>query len=152
MKNETKTKIILTTTAFLLGIFLCLEGLEISNIGTNENNAPGPILILVGFIFILAGVMIIFGKKTKFNNFLASLLTAIMGIIGGWISLYGDTSNFSGNGMLISQITNLPLERIMFGLGSLICFLVSAYAFRLFLKSKWSDHLKANSDGSMGSE
>ena len=138
MKNETKTKIILTTTAFLLGIFLSLEGLEIINIGTNENNAPGPILILVGFSFILAGVMIIFGKRRKLNNFLASLLTAIMGIIGGWISLYGDSSNFSGNGMLVSHITKLPLERIMFGFSSLLCFLVSVYAFWLFLKSKES--------------
>lgn len=138
MKNETKTKIILTTTAFLVGIFLCLEGLEITDIGTNENNAPGPILIMVGFIFILVGVMIIFGKRRKLNNFLASLLTAIMGIIGGWISLYGDSSNFSGNGMLVSHITKLPLERIMFGFSSLLCFLVSVYAFWLFLKSKKS--------------
>ena len=138
MKNETKTKIILTTTAFLLCIFLCLEGLEITDIGTNENNAPGPILIMVGFIFILVGVMIIFGKRRKLNNFLASLLTAIMGIIGGWISLYGDSSNFSGNGMLVSHITKLPLERIMFGFSSLLCFLVSVYAFWLFLKSKKS--------------
>ena len=117
---------------------MCLEGLEITDIGTNENNAPGPILIMVGFIFILVGVMIIFGKRRKLNNFLASLLTAIMGIIGGWISLYGDSSNFSGNGMLVSHITKLPLERIMFGFSSLLCFLVSVYAFWLFLKSKKS--------------
>jgi hypothetical protein len=138
MNKETRTKIILTTTAILFGIFLCLEGLEITNIGTRENNAPSPILMLAGLIFILAGIMIIYGKRSKLNNVLASLLTAIMGIIGGWISLYGDTSNFLGNGMFISHITNLPLERIMFGFGSLICFLVSGYAFRLFLRSKGS--------------
>lgn len=134
--EEAKTKLILTIITFMLGIFMVLEGSGITSIGTGDNNAPGPILILAGLIFVLAGIMIICGKKTKLNNFLAALMTAVMGIIGGWVSLYGDTSNFSGNGILIFHITDLPLERIMFGFGSLLCFLVSAYAFNLFLKNK----------------
>lgn len=139
MEKEAKTKIKLTIITALVGLFLFLEGLGITNFSRHEKNAPGAILILVGLIFILAGIMITFGKKTKLNHFLASLLAAIMGIIFAWISLYGDAANFSGNGMLVPYISKLPQDRIIFCLGSLLCFLVSAYAFRLFLKNKTPD-------------
>jgi len=136
MNKETKTKYSVSIMCSLIGLFLCLEGMEITHLSENKNNAPGEILILTGVIFILASVMVHAGKKEKLNNFLASILTSIMGLIFAWVGLFGGSSGFSDNGTLLSMITDLPLDRIMFGFGSLLCFLISAIAFSMFLKSK----------------
>lgn len=139
MNKDTKTKYTLSLTFSLIGIFICLEGLGITHLGENKNNTPGEILVLTGIIFIIASIMIHMDKRKKINNFLASLLTLIMGILMGWVSLFGKASGFSGNNTVLALITDLPIDKLMFGLGSLLCFVVSAIAFSMFLKSKPSN-------------
>lgn len=138
MNKEIKTKLIITIVCFFLGVFYLLEGLDITHYGEMVNNTPRFMLALVGFIFILASVMVHIGKKERLNNFLASVLTLVMGLIFGWISLFAKESSFSGNGVFISYITNLPVGRIMFGMGSIIAFIISIIAFRMFLRPKQS--------------
>lgn len=92
MDKETKTKYSSSMVCFLVGLFLSLEGSGLIQITEHEENAPGPIIVLAGIIFILAGIMILVGKKEKLNNLLASMLIFIMGLIGGWISLFGESS------------------------------------------------------------
>jgi hypothetical protein len=139
MDKETKKKYSVTIGCFFISLFLLSEGSGITHFGKNENDTPGFIIVLVGVIFLLAGFIIHIVKKERLNNFLASILTFIMGAIFGWISLFGNESNFSGNGALLSFITELPIGRIMFGFGSLITFLVSAIAFYMFLHPKLSN-------------
>ena len=135
MNKDIKTKIILSVISFLIGTFLCLEGFGITRLGEDKNNAPGGIIVLTGVIFILVSIMLHMGKRKKINNLLASLLIAIMGFISGWVSLFSKQSGFSGNHTWLNHVTGLPVDRILFGFGSLICFVISFIAFRMFLKS-----------------
>ena len=138
MNKETKTKLIITIGCFFLGIYYLLEGLDITHFGDMENDTPRFMLVFVGFIFLLVSIMVQVGKKERLNNFLASVLTFVMGLMFGWVSLFGKESGFSGNGVLISYITNLPVGRIMFGMGSIVSFIIAIIAFRMFLKPKQS--------------
>lgn len=138
MNKETKTKYSMSVLCFIIGIFYLLEGLSLTHFGEKAEGTPDFIIALVGFIFLLASIMILVGKKERLNNFLASILTSIMGLMFGWVSLFGKESNFSGNGVLLSLITDLPIGRIMFGFGSVMSFVVSIIAFRMFLKPKLS--------------
>ena len=136
MNKETKTKFTITIGCFFIGVFYLLEGFNITHYGEMANDTPRFMLALVGFIFLLASIMVHIGKKERLNNFLASVLIFVMGLMFGWISLFGKESGFSGNGFLISYITNLPVGRIMFGIGSIVAFIIAAIAFRMFLKPK----------------
>lgn len=136
MNKETKTKLTITIGCFFLGIFYLLEGFDITHFGEMENDTPRLMLVFVGFIFFLVSIMVQVGKKERLNNFLASVVIFVMGLMFGWVSLFGKESGFSGNGILISYITNLPVGRIMFGIGSIISFIIAIVAFRMFLKPK----------------
>ena len=138
MNKETKTKLIISIVCFCLSVFYFLEGLDITHFGEMENETPRLMLVFVGFIFLLVSIMVQVGKKERLNNFLASVLTFVMGLMFGWVSLFGKESGFSGNGVFISYITNLPVGRIMFGIGSIVSFIVAIIAFRMFLKPKQS--------------
>ena len=142
MKKETKTKLQLAIGAFSTGIFLLLESLHITQFDTSPTNTPGSILALVSLIFIIVGVMLLFTHNAKLNHLFASILTSIMGIVIGWAGLFGEESKFYGNNSIISFVTIIPMHRILFVLGSLLCFFVSAYAFKLFLQTKSSDQVK----------
>ncbi len=134
MDKESKDKLYLVIVSFSFGIFLLLEGLNITQFGETKNNTPEWILAVVGFMFILAGVMILIGGKARWNDLFASIVIALMGIVFGWISLFGDSSGFSGGVAILSDITGISFQRILFGLGSLSCFSVSIYAFIQFYK------------------
>jgi len=133
--EEHKTDIKIAIATFLISVYLFLEGSGITNISDGEQDAPGWILMLTGFVFMLTGIMILFRHKKNINNLLASLFAAVMGFIGGWVSLYGDEASLSGKGML-GYIFDMPFERVAFGFGSILSFLISAYAFNLFLKNR----------------
>ncbi len=134
MDKETRKKYSISIVCILMGLFLFLDGSGLTHFDEYEKNAPGPIIVLVGVIFMIAGIMVLVGNKEKLNNLLASILIFLMGLIGGWISLFGKSSNLSSNDMFISFMTGLPLDRIMFGVGSVLCFIISAFAFRSFLR------------------
>ena len=136
MNKETKTKLTITIGCFFIGVFYLLEGLDITHYGEMENDTPRFMLAFVGFIFLLVSIMVHIGKRERLNNFLASVLIFVMGLMFGWISLFGKESGFSGNGILISYITNLPVGRIMFGIGSIVSFIIAIVAFRMFLNQK----------------
>lgn len=136
MNKETKTKYAMSIGCFIIGTFYLLEGLRSTHFGEKTEGTPDFIIALVGFSFLLASIMILVGKKERLNNFLASILIFIMGLMSGWVSLFGKSSNFSGDGALLSLITDLPVDRIMFGFGSIMSFVVSIIAFRMFLKPK----------------
>ena len=136
MNKETKTKLTISFGCFIIGVFYILEGLNVTRYGEMVNDTPRFMLVFVGFIFLLASIMVQVGKNKRLNNLLASVLIFVMGLMFGWISLFAKESGFSGNGMILSYITNLPVGRIMFGIGSIISFIIAMIAFRMFLKEK----------------
>jgi hypothetical protein len=96
-------------------------------------NAPLWLLALVGGIFALAGVMVLYGRDSRVNDLLAAILMAAMGIIGGWVAVYSASGDISGGVFFLPRDMNVMLGRILFGSGSLICFGVAAYAVSRFL-------------------
>ena len=97
-------------------------------------NAPKWIVALSGFVFMVAGIMMILGEKSGFNNLLAAALLVAMGTIGGWVALFGAGDSFSGGLPFAPDSANISLARTMFGFGALICYLMSVYAARLHFK------------------
>ncbi len=119
-----------------VGVFFVLLGTGIIPIELQENEAPAWIITVCGVIFIIAATLTLRGQGARFNQLLASILIALMGTIGAWVALFGDSSQMSGGMNILSDETNLTFGRAIFGLGTLICYATAIHAFRLHLKER----------------
>lgn len=134
-----KQKRIIGILAIVVGLFFALMGLGLSPIELQESEAPGWVVSISGLIFFLAGVMVLIGEKAKNINLYASILIGLMGTVGAWIALFGDDENISGGFSFVSAETNYMFARILFGLGAIICYAISAHAFRVHLRNRTND-------------
>ena len=131
-KNTGKQHIVAATICALIGLYLLLEGFQITSFGKPSGNTPYWVITLCGFIFITASLMIIFKSNNDWNDLGAFVICLVMGIISGWISIFADDTGMGGIGMLFDEITGLPINRIFFGIGAITCFLIAAYAIKCF--------------------
>lgn len=97
--------------------------------------APMWVVALVGFVLLIAGLMILLANYSRANDFLAGVLCLAFGAIGTWASLFSSSDGFSGGLFFLSYEQNVILGRWFFGFGALICFAISAYAFRRAARS-----------------
>jgi hypothetical protein len=121
-------------------LFFILIGIGIIPVDDSELNAPEWVIGLCGFVFSLAGVMILVGEKSPINHLLAGLLVLSFGCIGGWIALYGEAAHFSGGTPFLSNTQNVWIARVLFGSGSLLCFAVAFYTIKQYLKKDKSEN------------
>ncbi len=92
--------------------------------------APMWVVAMAGIMFVIAGAMILIGDHSWANDLLAGVLCLLFGIMGTWVSLFSPSEGFSGGVPLLAGESNVTLGRWMFGIGALMCFAISAYAFR----------------------
>ena len=133
-KNSVKQPISTAISCALIGLYLLLEGFQIISFGKPSSNTPYWIISLCGAIFIIASLMIMFKNNNHWNDLGAFVICLVMGIIAGWVSIFADDTGMGGSGMWLNEVTGLPINRIVFGMGSIICFLISIYAIKCFKK------------------
>ncbi|MFV1885162.1 MAG: hypothetical protein ACMZ7B_11790 [Balneola sp.] len=120
---------------FGIGLFIILAAADIIPIDEDGLNAPRWVLGMCGFVTSLAGLMVITGQKSRWNNLFAAILIISMGTIGAWVTLFGAPKNFSGGIPILSDKANISLARWAFGIGAVICFAIAGYALKLFYKN-----------------
>ncbi len=122
------------TGCILLGCYPIALGLGLMPAEEADLSAPLWVVAGAGLAFVIAGLMIIFARHARANNFLAGVFLLVFGLIGLWVSLFSSSDGFSGGAFFLSRESNITLGRWLFGFGSLICFSLSVYAFRLALR------------------
>lgn len=133
LTNKQKT---LASIAFsLMGVFIVLLSLGVISTDEADKHAPDWVIGACGAIFLITGIMIKTGDRGRRSDFLGGFLLLAFGLVGGWVAVFGSGEHMSGGFAFASQDSNITLARLVFGLGSLICFSVSAYAFRRFFRS-----------------
>ena len=139
-KKLSKNQQILAGGLFILaGVSIFLIGLGWGPVQLQENEAPGWVVSIAGAIFALVGVMILIGDNASYNNLMAGIFIAMMGTVGGWVSLFGDDENITGGFSFVSPEINYSFARILFGVGAVICYAISIHAFRLHIKQHKSE-------------
>ena len=111
-------------------LLLVAGGFFIDN--PDQQNAPDFVIAMCGSAFIVAGCMILVGRRSLFNDLLAAILCLLFGATGAWVALFSPSDGFSGGLPLISSEANIRLARWVFGLGSLVCFALAAWALKRF--------------------
>lgn len=134
-KLTSKQQILFGWFAFLTG--LPFIGMAFGIVQADESTVHAPLWVigLCGLVFSLAGIMVLIGEKSPINNLLGGILVLSFALIGGWVALFGDSAQFSGGTPILSDSQNVIVSRILFGSGSLMCFAIAIYAFRLQFKS-----------------
>ena len=134
--NELRPRdwVLLLSATIGFGVLTWLEAYGITELGRGTTNTPRWIMLLIGSMFIAAGLVILFRVRGRLNDLFAFAIIASMGVIFGWIALCGDEGGFSGGGALASRITGVPFDRAMFGLGAMLCLAGATYAFVRFVR------------------
>jgi hypothetical protein len=92
------------------------------------------VLFLVAVVLSIGGVMMIIGRDSRLNDFLAAVLLLGMSSIGSWVAIFGSVDGISGGLVFLPSEWNVGLGRVLFGLGALLCLAMAGYAFRRALK------------------
>ncbi len=129
-----KDRAFLVGSALFAGFFLILRGLEIVTPGNSARNAPNWIFFAAGIAFTVAGITVMVRNAGRWNALSATVISLVLGSIFGWVSLFADDSGVSGSVAFLSFLSGIPFHRILFGIGVVICGLVSYFAFRSFLR------------------
>jgi hypothetical protein len=96
------------------------------------NGTPVWVLGLVGVVFVIGGSMIFLRNHSRALDLFAAMLTAAFTLIAGWVTLYGSAVTMSGGIPLLPDKVNVSIARLMFGLGTLLCFAAFLYALERF--------------------
>ena len=129
-----KQKILFGLLFVLTGVFIMLIAAGVIPSEESSFHAPRWVVGACGAIFSIAGIMIFTPRNSLMNNLLAFVLILCFGVIGGYVALYGESGSFSGGIPLISRETNISIGRIVFGFGSIVCFLISLIPISQFFK------------------
>src|SRR6056297_3130553 len=121
-----------------IGVGLAVMALALGLLPLDDTNVTAPrwIVGIGGAIFATAGLMMLLGEQSPVNNLLAAFLLTGMGLIGGWVGLFGSDEGFSGGLPFLPETVNISLARGLFGMGAMICLLMAAYAFKLQFENK----------------
>jgi len=138
-KPSTRHSFVISLVVLFWGVFLISEGLQLTRWGQASAGTPQWVVTIAGVVILLAGLMMMIkDPRSKWKDLLAALFCALMGTIGGWIALCTDEAQISGSSQWFSELTGLPLGRIVFGFGALLCFAMMGYALQLFYHKQLS--------------
>tara|TARA_R110000868_G_scaffold259361_14_gene517511 strand:- start:9070 stop:9417 length:348 start_codon:yes stop_codon:yes gene_type:complete len=110
------------------GLAIILVSLDVISVEESAFNASKWVVGVCGFIFFLAGVMIFLEEKAKYTNLVGGILVLSIGIVGGWIAMFGNSDAFSG-GLVIW------VARGIFGFGALICLFGGLFIMKRHFKT-----------------
>jgi hypothetical protein len=98
------------------------------------NDTPMWVVGLIGVMFVIAGIMIFLRNHSRALDFFAAIILASFTLITGWITFFASPEGFSGGIPFLPRDMNVTLARVMFGLGSIMCFGGFLYAVKRFFR------------------
>ena len=128
-----KSDIGLAIIAMTCGGYALLAASGVLPIET-ANDTPTWVVGLIGMMFLIAGVMIFLRNHSRLLDLFAAIILASFSLIGGWITFYASPEGFSGGIPFLPHDINVSFARVMFGLGSALCFGGFLYAVRRFFR------------------
>lgn len=113
-----------------IGCYPISMALGVLPVDQAELTAPLWVVAAAGFAFVIAGLMILLANHSRANDLLAGVLCLLFAVMGAWVALFSSSEGFSGGWFFLSYEQNVALGRWVFGIGALLSFAISAYAFR----------------------
>ena len=96
-------------------------GLGVIPVDPATVHAPMWVLAVCGLVFVLGGVAVVGARWSRVREAAGIGIVLAMGLIGGWVALFGDSDGFSGGVPFVSPEANVVIARVVFGLGAGMC-------------------------------
>ena len=128
-----RSDIALAFIAIACGAFALLAASGVLPMQT-ANDTPMWVVGMIGVMFVIAGIMIFLRNHSRALDFFAAIILASFTLICGWITFFASPEGFSGGIPFLPRDMNVSFARIMFGLGTLMCFGWFLYAVKSFLR------------------
>jgi len=132
MQTSRRSHLAIALFCVVSGGLLILVALGVISTSPGQRHAPDFVIAIAGAAFVIAGCMVLVGRQSRFNDLLAAILCLLFGATGAWVAIYSPSEGFSGGIPLISNEANVRLARWVFGVGSLVCFAISVWAFKRY--------------------
>lgn len=113
-----------------IGTFIMLVAADWIVVDPSSIEAPRWVLGLAGLVFLMAGLMVLAGQKSRINDGLAAMLLFAFAAIGAYAALLADPASIEGGLPLIDKETNSLIGRWVFGIGALMSAALGVYALR----------------------
>ncbi len=123
------------TSQWLLGAVMLCAGAAMAGVGAkvipvdpSTVHAPYWVIVLCGLVFIAGGMAAVIGEKHPLNSVLAAIIALGLATSFAWVTVYGDSAHMSGGVWFLPKSVNDILGRILFGLGSIMGFVIGGLA------------------------
>ncbi|MBT8401906.1 MAG: hypothetical protein KJO98_15635 [Rhodothermia bacterium] len=120
---------------WILGAVMLCAGAAITGVGAQvipvdpaTVHAPYWVIVLCGLVFMAGGMAAVIGEKHPLNGVLAAIIALGLAASFAWVTLFGDSEHMSGGVWFLPQSVNDILGRILFGLGSIMGFVIGGLA------------------------
>ena len=112
-----------------LGVGLFILGIAFGVVPTDPETVHVPpwVLAACGLVFALCGVAVMTPEHSPIRAAAGATVVLAMGLVGAWVSLWGDAEGFSGGVPFLSPEANVVVARVVFGFGALTCFAIFAW-------------------------
>lgn len=116
------------------GAFILATAAGLIPVAEEDVHAPTWVLALCGLVFLVGGLMVFAGTRSRLNSLFAAVLCCAFGAIGAWVTFFSPAESISGGLPFLAQSTNAAIGRWLFGFGTLISFGIAGIALRQFLR------------------
>ncbi len=99
-------------------------------------SAPSWIVGLAGAVFVIAGIMLLLGQRSRYTALGAAFICALFAAIGIWIAFLGPSESITGGLPFLPRSMNAKLGRTLFGLGGVISLGIGILAVRDFVRRR----------------
>ncbi|MEM6327406.1 MAG: hypothetical protein AAF791_09840 [Bacteroidota bacterium] len=110
-----------------MGLFITGIGLGVVPVDPATVHAPMWVLAVCGIVFVLGGISVIAHDHRGVQTAAGLTIVLALGLVGGWVALFGDSAQMSGGLPFLPRSLNVALGRGLFGFGALICFAFFAW-------------------------
>jgi hypothetical protein len=121
----------------IVGLWLITVSIGLIPVQPGTLHAPLWLLACIGVVFLLGGLLAATGSGGRLATGLAASLLSLLGLIGGWVAVFGNSAGFHAtlSGGALAATADAPLPaRIGFGIGALIVLSWAGYAWRQVFK------------------
>ena len=131
-----RSRILLSVFLVLIGLLIVSLALDLVPIEESKIHAPRWLIGLIDVLCIAIAIVAGIGRPTAVSSICAGVFVMGFTLVTGWIALFGESENFSGNLPLLSARANTILARVMFGAISAMGLAISIVALRKSFRKK----------------
>lgn len=113
-----------------VGLFIGAIAVGAIRVDPASVHVPRWVVFTIGLVFVLAGMSSCVGRSSRAADRFAAIILLAMSAVGGWISLFGASSHFSGGLPFVPRGADVAVARALMGCGSLVAMALSTYALR----------------------